>query len=90
MKTSHNVTITERAKEVATKFILCKDATVRSIAQDMGLSKSTVHKDLTERIETIPTLYHEAQKKLAINKHERHIRGGEATKQKYLAKRQSR
>lgn len=88
MKTSHNVVITERAKEVATRFVLCKDATVRSVAKEMGLSKSTVHKDLTERLEMAhPFLYNEARKKLDINKEERHIRGGEATKKKYLSMR---
>lgn len=87
MQTSHNVMITERAKEVATKFILCKDATVRSVAKEMGLSRSTVHKDLTERIEReYPLLHNEARKKLNINREERHIRGVEATRQKYLAK----
>ena len=87
MKISHNIMVTERAKEVATRFILCKDATVRSMASEFGISKSTVHKDLTERLETInPYLYTEARKKLELNKEERHIRGGEATKQKYLTK----
>ena len=88
MKTSHNVVITERAKETATRFVLCKDATVRSVAKEMGLSKSTVHKDVAERLEKVnPHLASEAKKVLEQNKEERHIRGGLATKLKYESKR---
>ena len=53
--------------------------------KQFGVSKSTVHKDVTERLETInKTLARQARKVLDINKSERHIRGGLATKEKYL------
>ena len=88
MNTVHNLTIENRALELGEKFVLCKRATVRSIAKEENLSKSTVHKDLTERLKNISMpLYIEVRKKLDVNKEERHIRGGEATKQKYLSMR---
>ncbi|MCI5502206.1 MAG: sporulation transcriptional regulator SpoIIID [Lachnospiraceae bacterium] len=61
------------------------EATVRQTAAVFGVSKSTVHKDLTERLLNInPALAAEARKVLDINKSERHIRGGMATREKYL------
>ncbi|MDR1066710.1 MAG: sporulation transcriptional regulator SpoIIID [Clostridiales bacterium] len=76
--------IEERAVEVA-NFIINNDATVRETAKKFGISKSTVHKDVTERLVKInPKLAGEARKVLEINKSERHIRGGLATKEKYL------
>ena len=61
------------------------EATVRQTAAVFGVSKSTVHKDLTERLFNInPSLAAEARKILDINKSERHIRGGMATREKYL------
>ena len=91
MKTPHNVVVEERALELGEHFVLCKDATVRSIAKDYGISKSTVHKDLTERLKEINgSLYNEVREKLDVNREERHLRGGEATKQKYLSLKQSR
>ena len=76
--------IEERAIEVA-NFIINKNATVRETAKKFGISKSTVHKDVTERILKInPNLALEAKKVLEVNKSERHIRGGLATKEKYL------
>jgi len=76
--------IEERAVEVA-KFIVSKKATVRETAKKFGISKSTVHKDITDRVERIdPSLAKDVRKVLEINKAERHIRGGIATKNKYL------
>ena len=58
---------------------------MRQTAKQFGISKSTVHKDVTERLMQInPALAKEARKVLDINKSERHIRGGLATKEKYL------
>lgn len=63
---------------------LRRGATVRQAARKFGISKSTVHKDVTERLEQINLrLAHEARKVLDVNKSERHIRGGLATKEKY-------
>lgn len=76
--------IEERAVEVA-NYIINSNATVRETAKKFGISKSTVHKDVTERLEKInPQLASEARKVLDINKQERHIRGGLATKEKYM------
>ncbi len=76
--------IDERAIEVAHYIIDSKD-TVRGAAKKFGISKSTVHKDITERLRKInPSLAVEAKKILDENKAERHIRGGEATRQKYM------
>ena len=69
------------------QYIIDNNATVRQAAKHFGISKSTVHKDVTERLEQInPTLAQEARKVLNVNKSERHIRGGLATKEKYLHK----
>ncbi len=63
------------------------NATVRQTAQKFGVSKSTVHKDVSERLIYInPSLASEVRKVLDVNKAERHIRGGLATKEKYLHK----
>ena len=76
--------IEERAIEVA-NFIINSNATVRETAKRFAISKSTVHKDVTERLVKInPKLATEARKVLEVNKSERHIRGGLATKEKYL------
>lgn len=70
--------------EVA-RYMIDHNATVRQVAKQFGISKSTVHKDITERLTQIsPTLATEARKVLDVNKSERHIRGGLATKEKYL------
>ena len=75
--------IEERAIIVA-KYILEKNTTVRQTAKPFGVSKSTIHKDVTERLEEInPSLAQEVKKVLEKNKSERHIRGGLATKKKY-------
>lgn len=76
--------IEDRAVEVA-NFIIHSNATVRETAKKFGISKSTVHKDVTERLTKInPGLAQEARQVLETNKQERHIRGGLATKEKYL------
>ena len=75
--------IEERAIVVA-KYILEKNTTVRQTAKTFGVSKSTIHKDVTERLEEInPTLAKEVKMVIEKNKSERHIRGGLATKLKY-------
>ena len=77
--------IEERAIEVA-NFIINSNATVRETAKKFGISKSTVHKDVTERLVKInPKLATAARQVLEVNKSERHIRGGLATKEKYMA-----
>lgn len=76
--------IEERTVEVA-NYIIENKATVRQAAKKFGISKSTVHKDCAQRIRTInPSLAADVRKVLDINKAERHIRGGMATKEKYL------
>ena len=78
-----NLSIEKRATELAHYIINSKD-TVRGAASKFGISKSTVHKDLSERLLKInPVLAKEVRKILDKNKAERHIRGGMATKLKY-------
>lgn len=75
--------IEERAIELAS-YIIEKKTTVRAAAKKYGISKSTVHKDVTERLSQInPGLANEVRDVLEENKAERHIRGGQATKAKY-------
>lgn len=75
--------IEERAIDIA-NYIIDNNATVRQTAKAFGISKSTVHKDVTERLMQINSvLAKEARKVLDVNKQERHIRGGMATKEKY-------
>jgi len=77
--------IEERVLEVA-KYIIESRATIRKTAKMFGVSKSTVHKDITERLPKInPQIAKEAKEILDLNKAERHIRGGKATKLKYKA-----
>lgn len=76
--------IEERALEIG-NYILNNKATVRHAAKKFGVSKSTVHKDVSERLMFVdPELAKEVRKILDVNKAERHIRGGLATKEKYL------
>jgi putative DeoR family transcriptional regulator (stage III sporulation protein D) len=76
--------IEERAVEIA-NYIIETKATVRQTAKKFGISKSTVHKDVTDRLSQInPSLASEARQVLDVNKSERHIRGGMATREKYL------
>lgn len=75
--------IEERACDLA-EYIIESKATVRSAAKKFGISKSTVHKDLSERLEQINRpLYLQVKVVLEFNKAERHIRGGLATRLKY-------
>ena len=77
------ISIDERAIELAHYIIDSKD-TVRGAAKKFGISKSTVHKDVSERLKKInPSLAREVRRILDENKAERHIRGGMATKLKY-------
>ena len=72
-------------------YIIATKHTVREAAKVFGISKSTVHKDCTERISEIDKyICGEVYKVLQINLSERHLRGGEATKKKYLKKRISK
>jgi len=67
------------------EYISEHKATVRSAAKKFNVSKSTVHKDVAERLKKIdPVLYKEVKEVLEINKAQRHIRGGLATRQKYI------
>ena len=78
--------IEERACDLAA-YIIENKATVRAAAIRFGISKSTVHKDLTDRLPRVnPTLYRQVRQLLDINKAERHIRGGLATRKKYTGK----
>ena len=76
--------IEERAIQIA-NYIIENNATVRQTAKEFGISKSTVHKDVTDRLSQLNSaLAAEARKVLDVNKSERHIRGGLATREKYL------
>ena len=80
------ISIEERAINIAHYIIDSKD-TVRGAAKKFGISKSTVHKDVSERLKRInPALAREVRVILDENKAERHIRGGMATKLKYSKK----
>ena len=79
-------TIEERACELAV-YMIESGATVRAAARRFGISKSTVHKDLTVRLARYnPTLYQKVRLVLEENKAQRHIRGGIATREKYKGK----
>lgn len=81
--------IEERAVMVA-QFIVENNATVRQAAKQFGISKSTVHKDITDRLLWVnPSLAEQARQVLDLNKSERHIRGGQATKKMYDSKRKN-
>ena len=76
----------ERCEKFAT-YILENRTTVRQTAKNFGYSKSTVHKDITERLYKVNyNMYCSVEKLLQLNKSERHLRGGEATRLKYLSK----
>ncbi|MGB9866316.1 MAG: sporulation transcriptional regulator SpoIIID [Bacillota bacterium] len=76
--------IWSRVLEIA-GYISAHSATVREAARMFSISKSTVHKDMTERLPKInPLLYAQVKQILEKNKAERHLRGGEATRRKYL------
>ena len=68
-------------------YIIENKSTVRAAAAQFGISKSTVHKDITERLVKVnPALYRQVRELLDLNKAERHIRGGLATRRKYKGK----
>lgn len=76
-------TIEERACELAV-YMIETGATVRAAARHFGISKSTVHKDLSQRLpQCNRLLYQQVRQVLEINKQQRHIRGGLATRRKY-------
>lgn len=76
--------VEERAAMLGT-YIIENKATVRNAAKKFGISKSTVHKDVSERLKYVnPKLYKEVKDILELNKAQRHIRGGLATKNKYM------
>lgn len=76
--------IDERACELAV-YIVKTGATVRAAAKEFGISKSTVHKDLSQRLpQCNALLFKQVRHVLEYNKEQRHIRGGIATKNKYL------
>lgn len=81
--------VEERAVQLG-EYIAKNNATVRLTAKKYNVSKSTVHKDVSERLKTINmSLYKQVRQVLDTNKQERHIRGGKATKEKYLKLSQS-
>ena len=72
--------------EILAEYLVEHHATVRSAAQHFNVSKSTVHKDITCQLKKVnPALYRLAKRVLEVNKSERHLRGGEATRVKYLS-----
>ena len=75
--------VEERAVELG-QYIIESKATVRSAAKKFGVSKSTVHKDVSERLKYVnPQLYSRVKEVLEVNKAQRHIRGSMATRKKY-------
>ena len=75
--------IDDRATKLG-EYIVENKATVRRAAKQFGVSKSTVHKDVAQRLRTIdPPLYRQVKQVLEVNKAQRHIRGGMATRAKY-------
>ena len=77
------VTNKERCVVLAS-YLVENKATVRAVAGKFGISKSTVHKDVTQTLKTVnPALYQQVKDILELNKQERHLRGGEATRKKY-------
>lgn len=70
--------------EVLAEYVIENNSTVRACASRFGISKSTVHKDLTHKLKRInPSLCEKVKAVLELNKSERHLRGGEATRRKY-------
>lgn len=76
--------------EMLAEYVVEHNCTVRRAGKAFGISKSTVHKDITAVLKKInPILYRDVKEILEINKAERHLRGGEATKRKYEEKEKS-
>lgn len=77
--------VEERAVELG-EYIVEHKATVRAAAKEFGISKSTVHMDVSDRLKNVdPSLYTQVRSVLDVNKAQRHIRGGLATREKYKA-----
>ena len=69
---------------ILAEYLVNNRSTVRAVAHEFGISKSTVHKDITQILKKVDvSLYNDAKAVLETNKKERHLRGGEATKNKY-------
>ena len=86
MKKLYTYSIEERCVILA-KYLIDNRSTVRAVAKEFSVSKSTVHKDITQTLQMVDgNLYKEVKVILEINKKERHIRGGEATRAKYIQK----
>lgn len=84
MKDLYVYSIEERCVILA-RYLIDNKSTVRAVAKEFGVSKSTVHKDITQALKNIDRcLYEQVKEVLEINKQERHIRGGEATRTKYI------
>ena len=78
-----NGAVEERAIELG-EYIIENNATVRAAAKKFHISKSTVHKDVSDRLQNVnPQLYGRVRHVLEVNKAQRHIRGGIATREKY-------
>lgn len=79
------ITSNKKRCEILATYLIENQSTVRKVADYFGISKSTVHKDITETLSKVNVdLFKATQNILDKNKKERHIRGGEATKQKFL------
>ena len=90
MKELYVYSIEERCVILA-RYLIDNKSTVRAVAKEFGISKSTVHKDITQILKHVDvTLYEQVKEVLEINKQERHIRGGEATRTKYINVRKSK
>ncbi len=77
--------------EILAEYLIERECTVRAVARVFAVSKSTVHKDVTAKLMTVnPDLYDRVKKVLDQNKSERHLRGGEATRIKYLQRRREK
>ena len=77
-------TVVEERATMLGEYITTTKSTVRAAAKKFHVSKSTVHKDVSERLKVLnPALYSEVKRVLEVNKQERHIRGGLATRKKY-------
>ena len=84
MKELYVYSIEERCVILA-RYLIDNKSTVRAVAKEFGVSKSTVHKDITQVLKNVDMhLYEQVKSVLEINKQERHIRGGEATRTKYI------
>lgn len=82
----HSLLVFEDRVYAEADYIIAHRATVRDAAKALCVGKSTVHKDVTERLKAMnPTLFSEVRKVLNVNKAERHLRGGKATHDKYAA-----